>query len=174
MFMHETGKIDTALKRFRAGKRELYTEEGQKLYSDEEHERRHDALLAEFDREKDSVVAEADRTIEKAERTLTLEHRDLSDNLTTTELERANAKRSYVEVDVWSLSPETLLKRAQAARVAGDRPTVFFFTPVRSKSAQRWSMRRVATAHRPHNWRGSPRSLPRSSGGRDRARPGES
>jgi hypothetical protein len=37
-------RIDTALERFRAGERDLYTDEGQKLYSDEEHERRHDAL----------------------------------------------------------------------------------------------------------------------------------
>jgi hypothetical protein len=111
-------RIDTALERFRAGERDLYTAEGHKLYSDEEHERRHDVLLAEFDREKDNAIAEANRTIEKAERTLALEHRDLSDSLTTTELERANAKRSYVEDDVWSLSPDKLIKRAEAARIA--------------------------------------------------------
>jgi hypothetical protein len=119
--------IDRALERFRAGERNLYTAEGHKLYSDEEHERRYDALLDDFDREKDSVIAEADRTIEKAERTLALEHRDLSDSLTITELERANAKRSYVEDDVWSLSPDKLIKRAEAARVAGDRPTMFLY-----------------------------------------------
>jgi hypothetical protein len=119
--------IDRALERFRAGERNLSTAEGHKLYSDEEHERRYDALLDDFDREKDSVIAEADRTIEKAERTLALEHRDLSDSLTITELERANAKRSYVEDDVWSLSPDKLIKRAEAARVAGDRPTMFLY-----------------------------------------------
>ena len=117
-------RIDRALQRFRAGEQDLYTENGQKLYSDEEHERRLEALLEDFDREKDSVVSEAERTIEKAERTLALEHRDLSDSLTTEELERANAKRSYVEDDVWSLSPETLLKRARAAQAASDRPTM--------------------------------------------------
>ena len=65
-------RIDKALEQFRAGERDLYTEDGQKLYSDEEHERRHEALLERFDREKDSAVAEADRAIEKAERTLAL------------------------------------------------------------------------------------------------------
>ena len=83
-----TRRIDRALEEFRAGERDLYTEDGQKLYSDEEHERRHDALLEGFDREMESIVAEADRTIEKAERTLTLEHCDLSDSLTTEELYR--------------------------------------------------------------------------------------
>jgi hypothetical protein len=68
-----TRRIDRALEQFRAGERDLYTEDGQKLYSDEEHERRHEALLERFDREKDSLVAEANRTIEKAERTLALE-----------------------------------------------------------------------------------------------------
>jgi hypothetical protein len=107
-------RIDRALEHFRAGERDLYTEEGQKLYSDEEHERRMNALLEEFDREKDGEVAEVDRTIEKAERTLALEHRDLSDSLTNTELERANAKRSYVEDDVWNLSLEDLVRSPDA------------------------------------------------------------
>jgi hypothetical protein len=129
-------QIDRALEKFRAGERNLYNEEGQKLYSDEEHERRHDALLKEFDREKDSVVTEADRTIEKAERTLALEHRDLSDSLTTEELERANAKRSYVEDDVWSLSPDVLIKRAEAARAAEDRPGMFLFARTLGKRAE--------------------------------------
>jgi hypothetical protein len=129
-------RIDRALEKFRAGERNLYNEEGHKLYSDEEHERRHEALLEEFDREKDSVVTEADRTIEKAERTLALEHRDLSDSLTTEELERANAKRSYVEDDVWSLAPDTLIKRAEAARVAEDRPTMFLYARTLGRRAE--------------------------------------
>jgi hypothetical protein len=119
--------IDRALEQFRAGERDLYTDEGYKLYSDEEHERRYEALLADFDREKDYVIADADRTIEKAERTLALEHRDLSDSLTTMELERANAKKGYVEDDAWSLPLETLERRAQAAQAAADRPTMFLY-----------------------------------------------
>jgi hypothetical protein len=128
--------IDRALERFRAGERDLYTQEGQKLYSEEEYERRQEALLEEFDREAESVITEADRTIEKAERTLALEHRDLSDSLTTTELERANAKRSYVEDDVWSLSPDVLVKRAEAARAAGDRPGMFLYARTLGKRAE--------------------------------------
>ena len=62
-----TRRIDRALEEFRAGERDLYTEDGQKLYSDEEHERRHEALLERFDCEKDSAVAEADRVIEKSQ-----------------------------------------------------------------------------------------------------------
>jgi hypothetical protein len=131
-----TRRIDRALEQFRAGERDLYTEDGQKLYSDEEHERRHDALLAEFDREKDSAVAEADRTIERAERTLALEHRDLSDSLTTTELERANAKKSYVEDDVRDLPLENLECRAEAARAAGDKPTLFLYARTLPKRAE--------------------------------------
>jgi len=128
--------MDRALERFRAGERDLYTEEGHKVYSDEEHERRHDALLAEFDREKDSAVAEADRAIERAERTLALEHHDLSDSLTTTELERANAKKSYVEDDVWNLPPEALAKRVRAAQTAGDKPTMFLYARTLQRRAE--------------------------------------
>jgi hypothetical protein len=131
-----TRRIDRALEHFRAGERDLYTEGGQRLYSDEEHERRYDALLAEFDREKDSVVAEADRAIEKAERTLALEHRDLSDSLTTAELERANAKKSYVEDDVRTLPLETLLKRVKAAQTADDKPTMFLYARTLPKRAE--------------------------------------
>jgi hypothetical protein len=128
--------IDRALERFRAGERDLYAQEGQKLYSEEEHERRGEALLEEFDCEAESVISEADRTIEKAERALALEHRDLSDSLTTTDLERANAKRSYVEDDVWSLAPDTLIKRAEAARVAEDRPTMFLYARTLGRRAE--------------------------------------
>jgi hypothetical protein len=122
-----TQRIDNALEKVRRGNQNLYTEEGQRLYSDEEHERRYEALLAEFDREKDSVVAEADRTIEQAERTLALEHRDLADSLTTEELERANAKRVYVDDDVWNLPLEALVKRVEAAQAVGDKPTMFLY-----------------------------------------------
>ena len=121
-------RIGRALEWFRAGKQDLYTESGQKLYSDEEHERRLETLLEDFDREKDSVVSEADRTI-------ALEHRDLSDSLTTEELERANAKRAYVEDDVWNLTPEILIKRARAAQAAGDRPSMFLYARTLEKRA---------------------------------------
>jgi hypothetical protein len=118
-------RIDRATQRFRAGERDFYTEDGQMLYSDEEHERREDALLEEFDRELESVIAGADRAIERAARTLTLEHCDLSDSLTTTEIERANAKKAYVEDDVKYLPLEDLVRRAEAARTAGDKPTMY-------------------------------------------------
>ena len=123
-----TQRMDRALERFRQGEAALYDGE-KRLWSDEEHERRYDAFLAEFDEEKDSAIAEADREIERAERTLALEHRDLSDSLTNEELERANAKRSYIEDDVWSLDLETLLKRGKAAQVGGDKPTMFLLRP---------------------------------------------
>jgi hypothetical protein len=42
--------VDRAVEQFRAGERDLYTDEGQRLYSDEEHERRLEALLETFDR----------------------------------------------------------------------------------------------------------------------------
>lgn len=164
-----TRRIDRALEEFRAGKRDLYTKDGQKLYSDEEHERRHEALLEEFDREKDSAVAEADRTIEKAERTLALEHRDLSDSLTNTELERANAKRIYVEDDVRNLPLETLLKRVEAAQTAGDKPTMFLYART-FLGAQRRNTRRGYFPIRPHDWRGLPRSLPKPYGDWRRSR----
>jgi hypothetical protein len=56
-----------------------------------------------------------------------LEHRDLSDSLTTTELERANAKKCYVEDDVRNLPLEKLVMRVRAAQTAGDRPTMFLY-----------------------------------------------
>jgi hypothetical protein len=55
--------VDRAVEQFRAGERDLYTDEGQRLYSDEEHERRLEALLETFDREKGYVIAGADKTL---------------------------------------------------------------------------------------------------------------
>lgn len=131
-----TGRIDQATKRYRAGERYLRTVDGQRLYSDEEHERRTEALLEEFDREVERAVAEADRTIERADRTLALEHRDLSDSLTTAELERANAKKSYVEDDVEDLSLDDLVRRVEAAQVAADKPTMFLYARALPKRAE--------------------------------------
>jgi hypothetical protein len=120
-------RIDKALERFRAGEAELHTDDGSRLFSDEEHDRRYQALLAEFDRAKDRVVTDADKAIEEAERTLVLEHRDLADNLTNEELTRANAKKAYVEDDVRNVTLETLVKRVKAAQASGDRPTQFLY-----------------------------------------------
>ncbi len=131
-----TGRIDRATAAFRAGERNLYTDAGQKIYADEEHERRYDALLERFDREKDIAVGEADRAIERAERTLALEHRDLSDSLTTTELERANAKKPYVEDDVRNLPLDDLERRVEAARASGDKPTLFLYARALPRRAQ--------------------------------------
>ena len=52
-------RIDQATAAFRAGMRDLHTDDGQKLYSDEEHERRMEALLERFDREVEGVVRNA-------------------------------------------------------------------------------------------------------------------
>jgi hypothetical protein len=131
-----TRRIDRAVEKFRAGKRNLYTDDGQMLYSDEEHVRREEALLEEFDREVNSVVSGADRTIEQSDRTLALEHRDLSDSLTTDELERANAKKAYVEDDVRDLPLEDLVRRVEAARSAGDKPTMFLYARTLPKRAE--------------------------------------
>jgi hypothetical protein len=122
-----TSRIDRATAAFRAGERDLHTVDGQKLYSDEEHERRVESLLETFNREADAAIAEADRIVERAEHTLALEHRDLSDSLTTAELERANAKKSYVEDDVRDLPLDKLVQRVKAAKVAGDKPTMFLY-----------------------------------------------
>lgn len=131
-----TGRIDQATKRYRAGERYLRTVDGQRLYSDEEHERRTEALLEEFDREVERAVAEDDRTIERAERTLALEHRDLSDSLTTAELERANAKKPYVEDDVRDLPLDDLVRRVEAAQAATDKPTLFLYARALPKRAE--------------------------------------
>ena len=129
-------RIDRAVEKVRTGKQNLYTEEGQMLYSNEEHARREEALLEEFDREVNSVVSGVDRTIEQADRTLTLEHRDLSDSLTVSELERANAKKPYVEEDVRDLPLDDLVRRVEAARTAGDKPTMFLYARALPKRTQ--------------------------------------
>ena len=131
-----TRRIDRAVEKFRAGRQNLYNEDGQKIYAEEEHERREEALLEEFGREVDSVTADAEQTIEKSERTLALEHRDLSDSLTTAELERANAKKAYVEDNVRDLPLDDLEKRVEAARTAGDKPTMFLYAKTLPRRAQ--------------------------------------
>jgi len=127
MFEYETRQIDDALERFREQEQLLYDENGERLWSDTEHERRYQTLLDAFDRTRDAIIQQADRKIEEASTTLVLEHRDLSDSLTNEELERANTKRAYVEDDVWNLPLGDVVMLVRAAQAANDKPTMFLY-----------------------------------------------
>lgn len=127
MFENETQQVDQALASFRRKEQQLYREDGERIYSDEEHARRVEGLLQEFDQAKSQAEAEADRAVESANKTLQLEHRDPTDVLTAEELARANARRAFVAEDAEALPLSELTDRVRAATVAGDKATAFLY-----------------------------------------------
>lgn len=127
MFENETREVDQALAGFRRKEQQLYREDGERIYSEEEHARRVEDLLQEFDQAKSRAEAEADRAVESANKTLQLEHRDPADVLTTEELARANARRAFVAEDAEALPLSELTNRMRAAVAAGEKATAFLY-----------------------------------------------
>jgi hypothetical protein len=115
-------RIENAAERYRAQAAKLLRPDGSKLYSDQEHRQRLDALLAEYDETGSAVAEEIDRAIAEAERELVkLEGADPTDALTEAELARANARRAFVKEDAEELPVHALVPRVKAALASDDK-----------------------------------------------------
>src|SRR5687768_9187399 len=80
-----------------AGKRRRYREsDGRPGYSKAEPETRHAALVAEVDKAVASVETYLQSVIERCDREVTLLAADPADSLSTSELEEANLKATFV------------------------------------------------------------------------------
>jgi hypothetical protein len=119
-FPGEERRIENAAERFRAQAARLLRPDGSRLYSDQEHEQRAAALLAEYDETGAAVTEEIDRAVAEAQAELVkLEGSDPLDALTEAELARANARRAFVSEDAEALPAHQLAPRVRAV-LAGD------------------------------------------------------
>ncbi len=108
----------------------LLRPDGSKRYSDEEHAERQSAISAEFREKLQSIEEDVERETSAAESELaTLEHGDPTNLLSAEELERAGAKREFVNEDVAALPASELADRLRAvlASPGGDRASVFCY-----------------------------------------------
>lgn len=121
-------RIERAVQRRDAGLAELERPDGSKLYGPEEHAEREAAIEDEFKATMDAIEGEVDKRIAAGEETLLLaQSADPVDTLTTSELERANAKRAFVSDEALTLPPKDLERRLRAVLAQGDRPTMFLY-----------------------------------------------
>ncbi len=122
------GEIERAVQRRDAGLAELERPDGSNLYGPEEHAEREAAIEAEFKSTMDAIEGEIDKRIARGEEALLMaENADPTDALTTSELERANAKRAFVSDEASTLPLEDLERRLRAVLAQGDRPTMFLY-----------------------------------------------
>jgi len=106
----------------------LLRSDGARIYGDEEHEERMEAIRQEFAGRMDRVEADIGKKIADAEeQVLRVEHADPADVLSTSELERANAKRNFVSDECFTLPLPKLAQRLRAVLAQGDRASMFAY-----------------------------------------------
>lgn len=119
----ESKALESALETFQRQRATLLRPDGERLYSDDEHQRREAALLAELDTSIAAVTARAESTIAEAEREALLADRDPIATLPTDELTRAAALAPFVAEDAGRLDFATLARRCEAALALRDGST---------------------------------------------------
>ena len=124
--MTEAYRIEGAANRREQAEAALHRSDGLRVYGDAEHKERMAAIKAQHCAEFDAIDAEVGRKVAAAEEALLVaENADPADALTTSELERANAKAAFVADDAERLPLDKLAQRCRAALASGDRPTMF-------------------------------------------------
>lgn len=106
----------------------LYRADGTNRYGDEEHAERHGEIFEAFRTTIATVEEDAALEAETATDELAaLEHGDPTDLLGADELQRAGAKRVFVNEDVEGLPAKDLADRLRAVLSGGDRASVFCY-----------------------------------------------
>lgn len=106
----------------------LYRPDGSKRYSDEEHNERQRAISEMFREALTTIEEDVEREAATAETELaTLEHGDPTTFLNTEELERAGAKRVFVNEDVEGLPAREIAGRLRAVLGGGDKASIFCY-----------------------------------------------
>ena len=127
-------RIEEAASRREQQEAQLFRPDGSKVYGEQEHKERLQAIRAEhaaaFDRIDDDVARKVD---EAEERLLLAENADLASTLDTDELQRVSALSGFVADDVERLSVADLVKRCKAASLTRDRPTLFLLAHYASR-----------------------------------------
>lgn len=106
----------------------MYTQDGKRVYSDEEHakrlpahEQRTQQLLAKFRSDVGGYETLAQEKTDKARRELTAMNGDPLDRLNGEELQAAVARRTFIAEDVEKASFGTLIKRIESAAQGDDK-----------------------------------------------------
>ena len=141
--------IQSAAARYEREREKLFTSSGRPLYSNDEHTKRLVALQEEAKKE---ALNTAERIRAAQEKIKMLETHAVAEatsltQLSTAELERAAALRSFVEADVSTLDTRNLVANVQAAVAGGDKVAALLyarFLPARFEEAaagrrDRWS-----------------------------------
>lgn len=106
----------------------LYRADGSNRYGDEEHAERHGEIAEQFRTTIATVEEDAEREAVAATGQLaTLEHGDPTALLGADELQRAGAKRVFVDADVEGLPSRDLADRLGAVLSGGDKGSVFCY-----------------------------------------------
>lgn len=118
----------------------LLRPDGQRLYGDQEHQERTQAVLARFDESVSETSSDLDDEIAKAERELVVleaAEADPWDRLSTESQARAAARREFMKEDIASQSPEDLLRLARGALATKDPASLYLigrYLPARIES----------------------------------------
>lgn len=130
--------VDRALQTFEQQKAGLFQPDGKKIYADDEHERRLEALWTPVQRAKDAfdshvttATTEAQTAVER------VEGYDLSEALSTEELARANNLRAFVQEDIDAMTVSEIVDRLQAVAHGSDKARAFVFLRYAQKRFER-------------------------------------
>ena len=132
---HELSQIEAASERLAARiEREtakLTRSDGSRVYADQEHQEREQAILeaagAEFGQSAARYAAKAESDATDIQKQLALLERDPFDSLKPEEQQRASLQREFVSEDCERLPAHQLVPIIRAAMAAQDLPTLYLF-----------------------------------------------
>ncbi len=113
--------IEQAASRRAEAEAALYRPDGTPRFAGDEHRERKQAIERDFSAAMDRIEEEISERVGAAEEALLVaENADPADVLTTSELERANARSAFVAADAERLPLDKLAQRCQAALASGE------------------------------------------------------
>jgi hypothetical protein len=132
-FMHDDlrRRIDQAAEAFERAKRALVRSDGCAKFSLVEYQELEQVAQNDFNATLSRIEDEIEGRIASAEEKLyRMEHADPSAALTAEELEAANATRSFVSDEAFSLSRDALAERVRAVIASGDRVGAYLYSHI--------------------------------------------
>lgn len=165
--------VDSAAESLRAGRRALLDANGQRIFSDAEHQRREDALRAAFKNTITDAASAAQTAALEAEAVLSQGDQDPVHKLTTAEMERASLLKSLLREKLLTVPIRDVDAEVQAVLRDGDRAARYATWALVSERRQARVAAAVDAAPdlsarplRPTPRRARPRSRPAGADGR--------
>ena len=121
-------RIERAVEHAETQKEALFRSDGSRFYSDEEHQRRLEAIVEEIGRVAGEVDEEAARLIEDREHQLDRYlHNDPTDALLSDQLASANLRRPFVKEDCEEMPLAELVNRCRGVLVDDTKEKVWLY-----------------------------------------------